>query len=66
MDKKRDENKKTEKLSTQTKDLLGENSEIASKLRQFYTSIQEEEIPERFLDLLDRIDEAEKNAKKKH
>jgi len=40
-------------------DLLGSNSEIAIKLRQFYTAIQDEEIPEKFLDLLEKLDKAE-------
>ena len=43
-------------------DLLGSNSEIAVKLRQFYTAIQEEEIPERFLDLLEKLDRAEQES----
>ena len=43
-------------------DLLGSNSEIAVKLRQFYTAIQEEEIPEKFLDLLEKLDKAEQGS----
>ncbi|EJF91625.1 NepR family anti-sigma factor [Bartonella tamiae] len=41
-------------------EILGSHSEIASKLKQFYTAIQEEEIPDRFLDLLEKLDRAEK------
>ncbi|MHC5305806.1 NepR family anti-sigma factor [Bartonella sp. LJL80] len=40
-------------------DLLGSNSEIAVKLRQFYTAIQDEAIPDKFLDLLEKLDQAE-------
>lgn len=40
-------------------DLLGINSEIARKLRQFYTEIQEEALPCRFLELLDKLERAE-------
>ena len=43
-------------------DLLGSNSEIAVKLRQFYTAIQEEKIPDKFLDLLDKLDKAEQES----
>lgn len=43
-------------------DLLGSNSEIAVKLRQFYTAIQEEKIPEKFLDLLEKLDKAEQES----
>ncbi|GAA4665888.1 NepR family anti-sigma factor [Bartonella pachyuromydis] len=40
-------------------DLLGVNSEIARKLRQFYLEIQEEALPRRLLELLDRLERAE-------
>ncbi|WP_455478018.1 NepR family anti-sigma factor [Bartonella sp. B10] len=40
-------------------DLLGANSEIARKLRQFYLEIQEEALPMRFLELLEKLDQAE-------
>lgn len=36
--------------------------EIARKLRAFYDSVQEQTIPDRFLSLLEQLDEAEKNA----
>lgn len=39
------------------------NASISRKLREFYDSVQEEGIPDRFLDLLERLDQAEKNAK---
>lgn len=40
-------------------ELLGPNSQIANQLRAFYTSIQEETIPDRFLDLLEKLDQVE-------
>lgn len=43
-------------------DGLGPNSDIGAKLRALYGAVQEEPIPERFLDLLDRLDEAERRA----
>jgi len=33
---------------------------ISSKLRQFYNAVQDEGIPDRFMDLLERLDAAEK------
>lgn len=34
---------------------------ISDKLRTFYQTVQEEEIPDKFLDLLEKLDSAEKN-----
>jgi|GEM_PF-4404341 len=42
--------------------LLGEHSQIAEKLRAFYTVIQEEEIPDHLLMLLEKLDDAEKSG----
>lgn len=36
------------------------NARISSKLHQLYNSVREEEIPDRFLDLLEKLDAAEK------
>ncbi|MGX5664431.1 NepR family anti-sigma factor [Rhizobium daejeonense] len=36
---------------------------IASKLRSYYDSIIDEGTPPHFLDLLERLDEAERNSK---
>ncbi|VEJ45927.1 NepR family anti-sigma factor [Bartonella vinsonii] len=44
---------------TRGDDLLGVNCEIARKLRQFYMEIQEEALPVRLLELLDRLERAE-------
>ncbi len=43
-----------------TGDELGPNTEIGSKLRALYTSIQDETIPDRFLDLLEKLDQVER------
>ena len=40
-------------------DGLGANSDIGSKLRALYGAVQDEPIPERILDLLEKLDEAE-------
>ncbi|MDD9333380.1 MAG: NepR family anti-sigma factor, partial [Bartonella sp.] len=43
-------------------DLLGTNSEIALKLRQFYMQIQEEPLPLHLLELLDKLEQAEQDS----
>ncbi|WP_455476842.1 NepR family anti-sigma factor [Bartonella sp. B41] len=40
-------------------DILGVNSEIARKLRQFYLEIQEEALPVHLIELLDKLDQVE-------
>ena len=40
-------------------DGLGPNSDIGSRLRALYGSIQDEGVPAQFLDLLERLDGAE-------
>jgi hypothetical protein len=36
---------------------------ISRKLRELYDAVQDEGIPDKFLDLLEKLDEAESNAK---
>ena len=43
-------------------DGLGANSDIGAKLRALYTSVQDEGIPDKFLDLLEKLDRAEKKT----
>ncbi|MCX8996910.1 hypothetical protein NOF55_07310 [Rhizobiaceae bacterium BDR2-2] len=39
------------------------NASISRKLRDYYGAIQEERIPDRFLDLLERLDQAERKTR---
>ncbi|WP_280955335.1 NepR family anti-sigma factor [Cohaesibacter haloalkalitolerans] len=41
---------------------LDPNGAIAQKLKALYTQTEQEAIPDRFLDLLERLDEAERAA----
>ena len=41
-------------------DGLGPNTDIGSKLRALYGAVQEEGIPDKLLDLLEHLDEAER------
>lgn len=44
-------------------DGLGPNSDIGNKLRALYGAVQDEGIPNKLLDLLDRLDEVERQSK---
>lgn len=46
------------------KDLLGPNTEIGRKLRQFYDEISSEAVPDRFTALLSELERAESAQKK--
>lgn len=41
---------------------LDPNASISRKLRDYYGALQEERIPDRFLDLLERLDAAERKS----
>lgn len=49
-------------LQTKNARNAGVDSAISSKLRSFYDGIAEETIPDRFIELLEKLDEAEKAA----
>lgn len=40
------------------------NAQIATKLRVFYHSVQEEVLPQRFLDLLEKLDAVEHSVQR--
>ncbi len=52
-------------MHLQMKDLapLEHNSEISRKLRSLYEAVQEEAIPDKFLDLLEKLDQAEQTSR---
>jgi hypothetical protein len=50
-------------LRRQQDDGLGPNSDIGNKLRAYYSAVQEEGIPDKLLDLLERLDEVERLSK---
>ena len=41
---------------------FGTNDAIASQLKQYYTSVEEEPIPDNLLSLLEKLDEAERSG----
>jgi Anti-sigma factor NepR len=51
--------------SRRTEDGLGPNSDIGAKLRAFYGAVQDQPIPDKFLDLLEKLDEVEQAGKRK-
>ena len=44
-------------------DGLGANTDIGAKLRALYSAVKDEPIPEEYLDLLEKLDEAERKSK---
>ncbi|EJL57066.1 hypothetical protein PMI09_01414 [Rhizobium sp. CF122] len=51
--------KDRQRLEMRASDILDPNSQIGVKLRSLYAAVQDEAIPERFLDLLEKLDQAE-------
>ena len=52
-------------LELRASDLLDPNNQIGVRLRSRYAAAQEEAIPDRFLDLLEKLDHAEMMASAK-
>lgn len=48
-----------------TGDGLGPNSDIGAKLRAFYGAVQDQPVPDKFLDLLEKLDQVEQASKRK-
>jgi hypothetical protein len=44
-------------------DGLGPNTDIGTKLRALYSAVQEETIPDKFLELLEKLDQVEQQGK---
>jgi hypothetical protein len=51
--------KDRQRLEMRASDILDPNSQIGVKLRSLYAAVQEEAIPHRFLDLLEKIVQAD-------
>ncbi|OWV82879.1 hypothetical protein ATY79_15955 [Rhizobium sp. R693] len=51
--------KDRQRLEMRASDILDPNSQIGVKLRSLYAAVQDEAIPDRFLDLLEKLDQAE-------
>ncbi|MBB3589864.1 putative protein tyrosine phosphatase [Rhizobium sp. BK529] len=52
-------------LEVRASDILDPNNQIGVRLRSLYAAAQEEAIPDRFLDLLEKLDQAEMMASAK-
>ena len=61
-----DDNRKKQDMTISHQDIrpgsVPPNASISRKLREFYDAVQEEGIPDRFLDLLEKLEDAERNA----
>lgn len=54
-----------QRLEMRASDMLDPNSQIGVRLRSLYSAVQDEAIPDRFLDLLEKLDQAELMASAK-
>ncbi len=52
-------------LELRASDILDPNNQIGVRLRSLYAAAQEEAIPDRFLDLLEKLDQVEMMASAK-
>ena len=59
------EEKEQQRLDVRASDILDPNNQIGVKLRSLYAAAQDEAIPDRFLDLLEKLDQAEMMASAK-
>ncbi|MBP7000363.1 NepR family anti-sigma factor [Amaricoccus sp.] len=50
------------RASPRRKKLLGPESEIGARLREFYTELEREPIPSEIIELLERLDEVERRG----
>ncbi len=50
---------KPERRKKSSADMLGPNTEIGRKLKQYYDDLVSDDVPTRFADLLSRLEEAE-------
>ncbi|MDR7144087.1 NepR family anti-sigma factor [Rhizobium sp. BE258] len=53
------EERDQQRLDVRASDILDPNNQIGVKLRSLYAAAQDEAIPDRFLDLLEKLDQAE-------
>ena len=63
MKEKTDMQQATAARSRRSDDGLGPNSVIGTKLRALYGAVQEESIPDKFLELLEKLDQVEQQSK---
>lgn len=64
----KDKSKMNELSATRSRrpeDGLGPTSDIGAKLRAFYGAVQDQPIPDKFLDLLEKLDQVEQTSKRK-
>lgn len=65
MTTQQNEEREQQRLEVRASDILDPNNQIGVKLRSLYAAVQDEAIPDRFLDLLEKLDQAEMMASAK-
>lgn len=58
------ENQRRTGMGGRPRGLADPNNQIASKLKALYTSVEQEAIPDTFLDLLEKLDQVEQSSRK--
>lgn len=56
-------NEMSSSAGRRSRDSLGPNSDIGAKLRAYYGAVQDQPIPDKFLDLLEKLDQVERASK---
>jgi hypothetical protein len=64
MTRQKQEERENKRPDLRAVDILDPNNQIGIRLRSLYAAVQEEAIPDRFLDLLEKLDRAEQTAAK--
>lgn len=65
MTTQKNEETKNRRPDLRAGDILDPNNQIGMRLRSLYAAAQDEAIPDRFLDLLEKLDQAERLASAK-
>ena len=65
MNNKKEDREIRRKENGHAGDILDPNSQIGIRLRSLYSAVQEEVIPDRFLDLLEKLDQVERLSSEK-
>lgn len=65
MNNKKEDHEIRRKENGHAGDILDPNNQIGIRLRSLYSAVQEEVIPDRFLDLLEKLDQVERLSSEK-
>ena len=58
------ENQRRTGMAGRPRGMADPNNQIASKLKALYSAVEQEAVPDTFLDLLEKLDQAEQSTRK--